>query len=259
MNTYLLYENRVLEEELELKDLYIECMNLEYTDFINETQQIEDGKSKSRFKKIINSIKLLLEKIYNWIKVRVSVFFKKCSDSIIRYVVKVVNATAIETMEEHNCNIMIRSGYKELKIVVEDVRLLLSLQWLNMNNKDFDMENIDKYSENLKNHIDALKAENNKKEWMTLKLLEYKKITKDVIEFMKKSSKLANETMKFIDKQQSMIKTLENKDSLSEDELLKLKQLRVLVIGNQKILSDLVKSYSATAEVFLSAKLVKND
>lgn len=78
MNTmYLTLENEILQDTLEIKDLYIECMNLEYSCMINEDNDNANNSFKEKMKKFISRIIETCKKILNWIKIKILTFAKK--------------------------------------------------------------------------------------------------------------------------------------------------------------------------------------
>ena len=46
----LVFENYVLQDQIDLKDIYIECMNIEYTGIVNEDSSVS---MKERLSKVL--------------------------------------------------------------------------------------------------------------------------------------------------------------------------------------------------------------
>lgn len=95
-NEVLFMENGFLTIENESKDIWIECMNMEFTEIINEddeaetvtppsTSTEEKPEDKSKVKAILEKIKGWFVKAWNWISTNVPKFFKTMGAKIANF------------------------------------------------------------------------------------------------------------------------------------------------------------------------------
>ena len=144
----LLFENEILQESIELKDLYIECMNLEYTSIIHE----EENVNKTFYEKIlgiIERIKKFFIKIGEFIRSKFSSFTAKFLDKLNQ----LIKAKPVLYATHSAC-----SDVNHICDKIEEDRLISDIEWALFKVNEIRKE--ENYNKELKNRITDYSAKN---------------------------------------------------------------------------------------------------
>ena len=90
LNESLILENDLLNQELETKEIYIECMNFNYTEIL-----YEDSSNTSKFKEIVSKVIKKIKEFLSYIGNKILTFFRKCKTGIQRLALKLISSNKV--------------------------------------------------------------------------------------------------------------------------------------------------------------------